>query len=272
MALSMTDEALVHEIQRTIQDYEFAWEGEHEEVLDFGETRVRTIAVPWYGVDGMAAYFKFDEATVDPRLDDILGEAESGGQRFIWMVGPGAQPADLGDRFVTRGFVPAADWDGMVLEDLSEEIEGNPEVVIEPVSEENAPDFAMLGAFGYEDNPAVYEGRLAAALRYAAIPDKQVLIYLARLGQDVTGYVTMRVEPTGAAYFRNALTLPEYREHGVYLSLSAHRLKVARDAGCAYAVVQANRQTSGPILRKRGFRAMCGFTGYARPDPSSKGW
>jgi hypothetical protein len=272
MVVSMSDEALVNEIQRTIQDYAFAWEGEQEQLLDFGETRVRTIAVPWYGVDGMASYFNFDPATVDSRLDEILAEAEGGGKRFVWMIGPGARPTDLGDRFAARGYAAVAEWDGMVLEDLSEELVGNPEVVIEPVTEENAADFAMLGAFGYEDNPAVYEERLAAAHRFARIPDKQVLIYLARLGPNVTGYVTMRIEPTGAAYFRNALTLPEYREHGVYLSLSAHRLKVAREAGCTYAVVQANRQTSGPILRKRGFRAMCGFTGYARPDPTSKGW
>jgi hypothetical protein len=267
----MDETFLLREVERTIQDYRFAWEGEQEELTDFGETVVHTIAVPWYGVNGMATSFNFDPATVDRRLDEILAQTEGDGSRYLWMVGPSARPADLGKRLEARGRIGAVEWDGMVLDDLSEEISGSPEVTIESLSEDNVADFAMLGAFGYDD-PAVYAERLAAARRYVQSSEKQVLIYLARLGNDAAGYVSMRIEPAGVAYLRNALTLPEYREHGVYLSLSAHRLQVAREAGCTHAVVQANRQTSGPILRKRGFRAVCGFTGYVYADPSSKGW
>jgi predicted GNAT family acetyltransferase len=118
----------------------------------------------------------------------------------------------------------------------------------------------------------VYEERLAAARRYVERGEQETLIFLGRLNGRPAGAVVMRIEPTGVAYFRNAFTVPELREHGVYLSLSRHRLQVAREAGCTAAVVQANRQTSSPILQKRGFTPVSRIEGYALVDPNSTGW
>jgi hypothetical protein len=157
----------------------------------------------------------------------------------------------------------------MVLADLSEHASGNPNVVVEPLSAENAEGYAVLRSEGF---PETRDERLAAAHRYLQNPDRQALIYVARLGEVAAGYVIMRIEPGGIAYFRDAFTRADMRRHGVYLSLTAHRLKVAREAGCTHAVVQANRQTSSSILQKRGFRPLCRMTGYAKEDTTSSGW
>ncbi len=70
----------------------------------------------------------------------------------------------------------------------------------------------------------------------------------------VAGCVVLRIEHNGVAYLRDAVTLPEFRGRGVYLTLVHHRLQVARAAGCTVAVVQAQVQSSSPILCKRGLR------------------
>jgi hypothetical protein len=61
------------------------------------------------------------------------------------------------------------------------------------------------------------------------------------------------------------MTVPAFRRRGVYLSLVAHRLTIARAAGCAAAVTHAQAQSSAPILMKRGFRPLSRVFGYSRP-------
>jgi hypothetical protein len=75
----------------------------------------------------------------------------------------------------------------------------------------------------------------------------------------------LRNEPNGVAYLRNAETLPAFRGRGIYLTLINHRLQVARAAGCTAAVVQAQVQSSSPILRKRGFRRVSWLRALTRP-------
>ena len=92
-----------------------------------------------------------------------------------------------------------------------------------------------------------------------------------RLGGEVAGYAVLRLEPTGIAYLKDAVTRPEFRRHGVYLALVAHRLTVARAAGGIAAVIQAQADTAAPILLKRGFRRVCRLVAFqcqaaSRPD------
>lgn len=66
-------------------------------------------------------------------------------------------------------------------------------------------------------------------------------------------------------YLRNAVTLPQFRKRGVYLSLVAHRIALARESGCTAAVVQAQTRSSAPILLRRGFERVTTVWGLARP-------
>jgi GNAT superfamily N-acetyltransferase len=271
MTETLDETALAEEPERTMTDYSFSWEGEREEVTDLGDALIRAIPVRWAGVNGMVVRQRYDPASVDRRLDELIAQSEAHGQRLLWIVGPSSQPADLNERFEARGLQPAVIWDGMVQAPLEPQILGNPDVVVEPLNEENAEAFAAIRSDGFPD-PAIKAERLAAAHRYLQNPDRQALIYLASLDGQAAGYVIMRVEPNGVAYFRDAYTLPAFRNQGIYLSLVAKRLQVAHEAGCTAAVVQANQQTSSPILRKRGFQPVSRMVGYARVDPNSAGW
>ena len=102
-----------------------------------------------------------------------------------------------------------------------------------------------------------------------SLPTQEVQIEVARLDREIAGFCVLRIEPNGVAYLRNAMTVPAFRNRGVYLSLVAHRLAVARTMGCTSAVLQAQTVTSAPILIKRGFKPVCRFVGLARKRPAS---
>lgn len=268
----MSEELLATEPERTMNEYKMAWEGEREQDVDLGGAVLRSLAVPWFGVNGLVVHQAYSAESVDRKLQDLVREEEYQRQRYLWIVGPRSQPLDLSERFERLGYVPAARWDGMILTDLTQEVQGGPGVIVEPLAAESAEGFARVRSEGFDD-PAIYEGRLAAAQRYLQMQDHHgVHIHVARLGKEVVGYVILRVEPNGIAYFRDAYTLQRERRHGVYLALVARRLQVAREAGCTAGVVQANRETSSPILQKRGWRRVSWLTGYARPDADSTGW
>jgi GNAT superfamily N-acetyltransferase len=92
-----------------------------------------------------------------------------------------------------------------------------------------------------------------------------VEILVARLEGEVAGYAVLRTEPTGVAFLCDAMTVPAFRRQGVYLSLVAHRLALARAGGCVAAATHAQVQSSAPILMKRGFRPISRVFGYSRP-------
>jgi N-acetylglutamate synthase-like GNAT family acetyltransferase len=183
--------------------------------------------------------------------------AEVGDRSYWWAIGPGSTPPDLAERLTARGLRVTVNWDCLGLSDLSAEFPVNPDVLVEALSQENAADYAEFMAI-MEPEPTLREqvraDKLAAAQRYLARPERDAHIYLGRLDGVAASCVVLRIEPNGVAYLRNAETLPQYRNRGLYLTLVGHRLKVAREAGCTSAVVQANIQSSSPILQKRGFR------------------
>lgn len=268
----MKEEFLSTEPERTMNEYKMAWEGECEQDIDLGGALLRSLAVPWFGVNGLVVHQAYSIESVDRTLQDLVREEEYQRQRYLWIVGPHSQPFDLGERFERLGYVPAVRWDGMILTDLTQAVQGGPDVIVEPLAADSAEGFARVRSEGFDD-PAIYEGRLVSAHRYLQMRDHYgVHIHIARLGSEVVGYVILRVEPNGTAYFRDAYTLQRARRHGVYLALVARRLQVAREAGCTVGVVQANRETSSPTLQKRGWRPVSWLTGYARPDANGTGW
>lgn len=254
----LTDDVLTREAERTFYDYSFAWEGEEEQVIDHGDVLIRDLPVPWGGIDAVVERMAFDPAHVEERLDTVFAEVRAHERRIWWILGESTQPADLRERLEARGLQVTINWDCLALTDMAAEFPRNPDVVVEPLAEANVADYAALCN---EEDPGhnVYEGRLAAAYRYLQLPQQDAHIYLARVDGQPAACVVLRIEPTGVAYLRNAFTLERFRGRGVYLALVGRRVAVARAAGCHAAVVQAQIQSSSPILRKRGFRRVAGM-------------
>lgn len=258
----MNDDALSAEIERTMAEYSFTWEGYEEEVTPLGQGVARR-----NGAEGFAMP-RFVGPDIDAQLGAAIDSIE-GTRRYIWVMGPSSEPADLADRLMARGFQPALHWDGLVLEDLSIPIGVNPAVTVEEANEEAAEEVGEL--WERETNGEIGKELVAASIRtYARAEPKQALILLGRLDGRVVSYTATRFEANGTAYLRQGLTHPDFQRRGLYLTLLKHRLDAARAAGCTRAVVQAISTTSSPILQKRGFRRVCGLVGYVRPPAVGK--
>lgn len=251
--------ALVYEVERTLYAASSAWEGiDAQEIpLDVGEIILRIEA-------GFAAAMplRFHPPAIEAALDRAIEQVESIVPWCLWVIGPGSQPADLQDRLTARGFAVRWEWEGLALEDLALPFPTTPGLLIEPLSWSNAQEYAS--AFAGESDPPQRQNLLDQAHRFLQRSPQEVQIDLARLNGQVVGYAVLRIEPNGVAYLRNARTVPAFRNRGIYLSLVAHRLAVARGAGCTVAVVQALTHTSAPILIKRGFKPVCRIVGLAR--------
>jgi N-acetylglutamate synthase-like GNAT family acetyltransferase len=255
---------LAQEVERVLYAASAAWEGVEvqETALGVGEIILR--AQPGFTV---AMPLHFDPVLVEEQLDQAIEQVEKLYPRCMWVVGPGSQPADLEQRFMLRNFVVFYEWDGLALTNLSLSLPTTPGIVIEPLSWENAEAYAS--AIAGESASPRQALLLANAQRYLRRIPQEVQIFVAWLDGAVAGYATLRVEPNGVAYLRNAMTVPTFRQRGVYLSLVAHRLAQARMVGCTTAVVQALIKTSAPILVKRGFTRVCRIVGLVRKAPPS---
>ncbi len=151
------------------------------------------------------------------------------------------------------------------MDDLSQEWLCNPDVQIESLSWDNVDEYAKQCS---GSNDPQHQARVFSnAHRYLQTSPRQVQIFVARLDGVVAGYAVLRIEPNKVANLCNALTAPEFRRRGVYTSLVAHRLTLAREAGCTAAIIMARTTTSSPILVKRGFVPVCRVSGYTRKHP-----
>lgn len=243
----------VQEIEHGLYGRTYTWEGKPEQVLDLGEVIVH--AQPKFA---LVLCLCFTSAQIDERLDQIIHQIEEHFvQQQLWVIGPNTQPADLEARLIARGFTRKSELKGLVLDDLSVWSANNPEVVVEPLSWENADDYATMCS--PLNNKAMCAEQLLYAHRYLQSSPREIHIFIARLEGHPAGYALLRLEPNGTANLCDAFTLPEARGRGVYLSLVAHRLAVARKQGSTLAVTRANTRTSAPILMKRGFTPMCSF-------------
>lgn len=243
----------VQEIEHGLYGRTYTWEGKPEQVLDLGEVVVH--AQPQFA---LVLCLCFASAQIDERLDHITHQIEKHFvQRQLWVIGPHTQPADLEARLTARGFTRKSELKGLVLDDLSFWTANNPEVVVEPLSWENAEAYAAMCS--PYNNRAMGAEQLLYAHRYLQSSPKAIHIFIARLEGRPAGYALVRLEPNGTANLCDAFTLPEARGRGVYLSLVAHRLAEARKHGSTLAVTRANTRTSAPILMKRGFMPICSF-------------
>lgn len=254
----MDDEALTAEIERTMMEYSESWEGHVEELTPLGAGVAR-----WNGWSGFA-FPRFDGPDADEQLHRAIDDLEGAGRRYVWVVSPSARPLNLPGQLDARGFNLTFNWDGLVLEDLCTSIEVNPEVTVEEPSYALAEEVGELWEICTEGT-AGRDFVAESIRRYVRAEPKETAIFLGRLDGRIVSYTSTRFEPNGTAYLRQGATHPDFQQRRLYLTLLQRRLEAARQAGSTRAVVQAIATTSSTILQKRGFRKVCGLSGYTRP-------
>jgi hypothetical protein len=259
----MQREDLIPAIERTCDEYSFAWEGVVEEVLELGDALVRLLPETVRGSDGSVNRIRFPADNLGERTREVMEQLDATHRNLRWMIGPSSPPG-LEDRLIGAGLELSLQWHGMLLTDLSIPIPTNPNVQIEQLSHSNAEEYARLRSI-LDPGPNALDRHRGVIKRYLAVPQRRVLIYLARVEGQLVGIASLLIEPGGVAYLREAENLPDFRGLGVYRTMVAHRLAVARSAGCTGAVIQALVNTSAPILLRLGFEPVGRFVAYAAP-------
>jgi len=203
------------------------------------------------------------EAEADAIIDATIAEYDALGIRFRWNVGPDSRPLDLAARLERRGLQSRrALLLAAAVADL--DLEPSPGVTVEIVDDHNLTAFAGVVAGGWDvaQEPLIaYEH---AVQRYHATP---------RATLHRSFLATLDGEPAGAAngicfprslYLMGAVVLPQHRGRGVYRSLIAARLALARTRGVRLATCQALADTSAPILTRMGFVTIAEELSFAR--------
>ncbi len=260
-----TLEELALAAENTIYDYSWEYEGERERRLGGSHALVHVLDVPWFGSAGFAGRLRFDAAHVEEQLDAVLAEVGDAERPFVWITGPSTEPAGLSDLLAARGLKPNIFWEGLGLQDITWPYPDPPGVRVEQLSDQNIEDYITLSMRDYMTDDVRME-RLAAARRLIAAGQRESSVFIAYINDEPAGCSVMRVEADGIVYLRNAFVLDAFQGRGLYVAMVGARLALARVAGCTAAVVQAQRQSSAPILKKRGFLKVCELIGHARGE------
>jgi GNAT superfamily N-acetyltransferase len=264
----MRREDLVPEVENALDDYSFAWEGAAEEVAELHDALARLLPETVRGSDGWVVRIRFPPTRVDERTREVMDRFGARDRNLVWFVEPSSPPG-LERTLIAQGLKRSTEWHGMMLTDLSISIPTNAHVRAEELSEANAEEYAVLRAM-LDPGPNALDRHRGATQRYLAMPQRSLQIFLPRVTGNLVGVASLVIRSGGVAYLREAETLPEYRGRGVYRTMVAHRLAVARATGCTGAVVQAVTDTSAPVLTRLGFEAVGRFAAYtASPKAAS---
>ena len=203
----------------------------------------------------LVSRLRLDPDEVPETIHEVRKEiARRGHREAVWRVGSSATPADLADRLVGHGFVPA-DLPGhephltsMVLTEEPPSVEGVEARRVADAAELARASSISAIAFGEKEDAENWEERFAAE-RAGLAPR----IYLAFVDGTPVGAARALVEDgLPAVILISGGVLAEARGHGAYRALVRTRWDDAVRAGQNALVVHAGAM-SRPILERLGF-------------------
>jgi len=234
---------------------EFA-QGDRSELLVNAEM-IRVSTGVAYPLLNFVARPRFDHRQVDGRIAALV---EYFGERhlpFLVYLHPSAMPQDLAYRLGRRGLHHWGIQDAMAVERLNPNVRTNPNVQIEVARDpETLAKAAEINAQVYHLPPNAAAHMRAVMM--TALYDPAVYVYLGRLHGIPAGSLVL-VLKAGVAGLYGLGTLPEYRGHGVAISLMVRAITDANRLGFRTAVLQA--PPGGVRLYRR-----LGFETYFRVD------
>ncbi len=221
------------------------------------------------GAPEMSYVYEFrveQEDRVEPTLERLKElNVSNGGQGAKIQVTPATRPTDLGARLVRRGYVPADEaevlaWElrsatgevrlptfappaGVVVREITTDAEFDQFVEVEsPVFQHPPPAPEMVEIFRRESRET--RERTGHSDRYLAWSEG---VPVGVAGMMITGEV---------ARFWGTGVLESYRRRGIYGALVDARCRAAVARGATLALTTARIGSSGPILKRHGFRVM----------------
>lgn len=211
---------------------------------------------PWANFIGAA---RLHPDNADQVIQEVYQYFASQTRSFGWMLDSASTPSDLAMRLEKAGLRKVGSYAGMALTNLNISIRTNTAIQIRKAQPADLPDIVALmdEAFASgEDNRDLYEYSLTQADQFFFMAHVEGVERAVALGR-------MFYYPDSAiAVMQDAVTTVAYRGQGIYSTLMAKRLEVARDDGKLAAVMQADRETSAPICARMGFQEISNLDFY----------
>jgi GNAT superfamily N-acetyltransferase len=224
-------------------------------VEDDGDV-IRTVSAGegWNGVEWSA----LTPANADTRIRAQIRRFAEVGRPWEWKHYSHDQPADLRERLVAAGLTPGQSETLLVAETARLDLPVRPPAGVElrPVDGEHG-----LGALAAV-HEEVFGGRFPNGPVAAALADGTAEAVVAWAGDVPVSAARVEFHPgSDFAGLWGGGTLPAWRGRGVFRSLVAHRVALARDAGYRYVQVDA-MPASRPILLRLGFTELATTTPF----------
>jgi GNAT superfamily N-acetyltransferase len=189
-----------------------------------------------------------------------------GGRPMTWVVGPSTSPEDVAARLEARGLTDTGDGDLLTAELPVSGLRSAADVRIEEVADARLAEIGMRLAHP-ESTDREIETMVDERMAYLRHPGRRGGFLVAWIGDEPVANAGYRYSADGrTVYLSGAETVERWRGRGVYQTLVGHRIDAALRRGCRYAAIRARRDTSLPILIKRGFVDHGHLPIYARED------
>jgi hypothetical protein len=168
-------------------------------------------------------------------IDELMGLYGRGHIPFMISVSPAAQPAQLTDWLLERGFRHSSNW-AKVIRGTNPPPKIETELHIEQVDETTAGQYAAVVQTGFQ-MPA-----WTATLYEHMAKLSNVYSYIAYAGDVPAGVGTLLVSGEWGALF-NAATLPKYRRRGAQGAIMARRIRDGISLGCRWFTTETGEDT-----------------------------
>ena len=203
---------------------------------------------------------------VDARLADLRSHIESlGGTGARFRLTSRSRPSDLAEHLRRAGYRQVEDADVLVWELRSEDgalrLPNFPApegvAVREVGTDPEFERFLELSSVIFGDPPPSEETRAAFRLEFRRklTEDGHSDRFIAWMGENPIGRAGLEIVGPVARFWGTGV-LTEHRRRGVYGALVRARCEAAAQRGAEIALATARVGTSGPILRRHGFKAM----------------
>jgi GNAT superfamily N-acetyltransferase len=219
-----------------------------------------------YNMTTVYGFLVEDPEKVDAALDEVESLARSNhatGARF--QILPTARPLDLGERLVRRGYSTLDEAEVLVYELRDESGRPRlPEFRLPPdISAREVTSDAEYAAFvglnaplwDSPEPPAETRRGLEADFHKSMADTGHSGRYVVWKDSTPIGHGGLEVVGPVARFWGSGI-LPAYRNLGAYGALVRARCEEAVRQGAEIALVTARIGTSGPILKRRGFRVV----------------
>jgi GNAT superfamily N-acetyltransferase len=235
------------------------------DALAAGDVTLTAVGAPYSWLNE-AAGARFTQTSAERRIDEVIAWFESRGLPFSWQVGPGDEPADLGDRLIARGLMPDPDeTPGMVASLTALPPTAAPEgTTIELVRDPDAFD-DWLGAFRDAFGMPADLVEAFSRLRLLGFGDDLSYRYvLARLGGRPVATAVGLAAGNGGVII-NVATVPDARRRGIGRAVTLAAMHCCAEMGATVAVLQSS-EMGHEVYRRLGFEDFGLYRSYTRPS------